>query len=93
MIYNLALHFSNDYNFLNIFKYITFRAGAAFATAMFICLLIGPHIINLLRKKHKKGQPIRLDGPEWQISAKKRDPYNGRFYDITFINNIYNIMG
>ena len=34
MIYNLALTLSNDYSFLNIFKYITFRAGAAFATAM-----------------------------------------------------------
>ena len=28
MIYNLALYFSNDYSFLYIFKYITFRAGA-----------------------------------------------------------------
>ena len=46
MIYNLALHLSNDYSFLNIFKYITFRAGASFATAMLICFLIGPYIIN-----------------------------------------------
>ena len=36
MLYNLALTLSNDYSFLNILKYITFRAGAAFATAMLI---------------------------------------------------------
>ena len=77
MIYNLALHLSNDFSFLNIFKYITFRAGASFTTSMLICLLIGPYIINLLKKKQKKGQPIRLDGPEWQISAKKGTPTMG----------------
>ena len=49
MIYNLALYFSNDYSFLNIFKYITFRAGAGFATAMLICFILGPYIINLLK--------------------------------------------
>ena len=77
MIYNLALYLSNDFSFLNIFKYITFRAGASFATSLLICLLIGPYIINLLKKKQKKGQPIRLDGPEWQISAKKGTPTMG----------------
>ncbi len=77
MIYNLALNLSNDFSFLNIFKYITFRAGASFATSMLICLLIGPFIINLLKKRQKKGQPIRSDGPEWQISAKKGTPTMG----------------
>ena len=77
MIYNLALLLSNEYSFLNIFKYITFRAGASFATAMLICFLIGPYIINLFKKRQKKGQPIRLDGPEWQISAKKGTPTMG----------------
>ena len=77
MIYNLALELSNDYSFLNIFKYLTFRAGASFATAMLICFLIGPYIINLLKKRQKKGQPIRLDGPEWQISANRGTPTMG----------------
>ena len=77
MIYNLASYYANDYSFLNIFKYITFRAGAAFATAMLICFLIGPYIINFLKKKQKNGQPIRSDGPEWQISAKKGTPTMG----------------
>ena len=44
---------------------------------MLICFLIGPYIINFLKKKQKKGQPIRSDGPEWQISAKKGTPTMG----------------
>ena len=64
MIYNLVLNYANEYTFLNVFKYITFRAGAAFATSMVICFITGPLIINLLRKKQKKGQPIRSDGPK-----------------------------
>ncbi len=77
MIYNLALYLSNEYSFLNIFKYITFRAGASFATSMLICFIAGPFIINLLKKKQKKGQPIRVDGPKWQIEAKKGTPTMG----------------
>ena len=77
MIYNLALYLSNEYSFLNIFKYITFRAGASFATSMLICFIAGPYIINLLKKKQKKGQPIRVDGPKWQIEAKKGTPTMG----------------
>ncbi len=77
MIYNLVLNYANEYTFLNVFKYITFRAGAAFATSMVICFITGPLIINLLRKKQKKGQPIRSDGPKWQIAAKKGTPTMG----------------
>ena len=77
MIYNLASALSGEYTFLNIFKYITFRAGASFVTAMLICLIAGPFIINSLRRKQKKGQPIRVDGPQWQIAAKKGTPTMG----------------
>ena len=77
MIYNLALTLANEYTFLNVFKYITFRAGASFVTAMLICFIAGPFIINSLRRKQKKGQPIRVDGPQWQITAKKGTPTMG----------------
>ncbi len=77
MIYNLALEFLNEYSFLNIFKYITFRAGAAFITAIIISFITGPIIIAYLKKKQKLGQPIRKDGPKWQIEAKKGTPTMG----------------
>ena len=49
---------------LNLFRYITFRAGAATATALFLGLLIGPKFIGWLRVRQGKGQPIRDDGPQ-----------------------------
>jgi len=60
----------------NLFRYITFRAGAATVTALFFVLLFGPAIINLLRIKQGKGQPIRLDGPESHL-AKRGTPTMG----------------
>lgn len=48
----------------NLFRYITMRAGAAFFTALIFGFLFGRPLINWLRIKQKKGQPIRDDGPE-----------------------------
>src|ERR1051325_6004466 len=50
--------------FLNLFRYITFRTGAALFTSAFIVFLFGPRIINSLRVRQGKGQPIRADGPQ-----------------------------
>ena len=77
MIYNFLYDYVGDYTFLNIFKYLTFRSGAAFITSILISFLAGPHIINFLKKKQKIGQPIREDGPKWQIEAKKGTPTMG----------------
>ena len=49
---------------LNLIRYITFRAGAAVATALLIGLIIGPRFIGWLRVRQGKGQPIRDDGPQ-----------------------------
>ncbi|MDO5704573.1 MAG: phospho-N-acetylmuramoyl-pentapeptide-transferase [Paracoccus sp. (in: a-proteobacteria)] len=48
----------------NLFRYITFRAGAAFFTALLFGFIFGKPLINFLRRVQKKGQPIRDDGPE-----------------------------
>ncbi|WP_172331384.1 phospho-N-acetylmuramoyl-pentapeptide-transferase [Mangrovicoccus sp. HB161399] len=52
----------------NLFRYITFRAGMAFATALIFGFLFGRPLINLLRRTQGKGQPIRTDGPETHFS-------------------------
>jgi phospho-N-acetylmuramoyl-pentapeptide-transferase len=51
----------------NLFRYITFRAGAATATALFVGLIIGPRFIGWLRVRQGKGQPIRSDGPQTHL--------------------------
>jgi phospho-N-acetylmuramoyl-pentapeptide-transferase len=61
---------------LNVFRYITFRAGAATATALFFVFFFGPGAISWLRIKQGKGQPIRSDGPESHF-AKRGTPTMG----------------
>ena len=61
---------------LNLIRYISFRAGAASATALLIGLLMGPAFIRWLRNKQGKGQPIRADGPQSHL-AKRGTPTMG----------------
>jgi len=69
MLYELV-SFSDQINILNVFRYITFRTGGAIFTALLFVLLFGPGIIDLLRVKQGKGQPIREDGPKSHFSKK-----------------------
>lgn len=63
----------------NLFNYLTFRTGGAVLTSMLICFITGPRIINWLKSKQKKGQPIREDGPQSHIIAKAGTPTMGGF--------------
>ncbi len=62
MLY-LLTEFSAGGDFFNLFRYITFRAGGAFLTALIFGFMFGQPLINILRRKQGKGQPIRDDGP------------------------------
>jgi phospho-N-acetylmuramoyl-pentapeptide-transferase len=68
--------FASTFGPLNVFRYITFRAGAATVTALFFVLAFGPAIIDTLRVKQGKGQPIREDGPETHL-LKRGTPTMG----------------
>ncbi|ASP22877.1 phospho-N-acetylmuramoyl-pentapeptide- transferase [Antarctobacter heliothermus] len=68
--------FSDGGDAFNLFRYITFRAGGAFLTALIFGFLFGPPLINVLRKRQGKGQPIRADGPEGHF-AKAGTPTMG----------------
>ncbi len=61
----------------NLFRYITFRAGGAFFTALIFGFIFGKPLINLLRRKQGKGQPIREDGPQSHILEKAGTPTMG----------------
>ena len=75
MIYVIAEYFGFP-GILNLVRYISFRAGAASATALLIGLLLGPWFIAWLRTKQGKGQPIRADGPQSHL-AKRGTPTMG----------------
>ncbi|MGB5556577.1 MAG: phospho-N-acetylmuramoyl-pentapeptide-transferase [Paracoccaceae bacterium] len=68
---------SDGGDFFNLFRYITFRAGGAFFTALIFGFIFGQPLINLLRRKQGKGQPIREDGPQSHILEKAGTPTMG----------------
>jgi phospho-N-acetylmuramoyl-pentapeptide-transferase len=69
---------------LNLIRYISFRAGAASATALLIGLLLGPKFISWLRAKQGKGQPIRDVGPQSHL-AKRGTPTMGGLLILTSV--------
>ena len=62
---------------LNVFRYITFRAGGAVITALVVAFFMGPVTIAWLRKRQGKGQPIRAEGPQRHIVEKQGTPTMG----------------
>ena len=63
MLFWLA-DFADKINVLNVFRYLTVRTGGAAGTAFLFVFLFGPWIIDHLRLRQGKGQPIRTDGPQ-----------------------------
>ena len=78
MLYPL-LHLADQFQAFNLFRYITFRSGAAAVTALLISFVLGPHLITWLRSRQLNGQPIRPDGPNGHLLRKKGTPTMGGF--------------
>ena len=66
----------------NLFRYQSFRSGAALIDGLVIGLLIGPRFIGWLRVRQGKGQPIREDGPQTHL-AKRGTPTMGGLMILT----------
>ena len=77
MLYNLFAEYSNQGGILNLFRYLTFRSGGAILTAMLLSFFFTPHVIRILKRLQKEGQPIRQDGPKEHLITKKGTPTMG----------------
>lgn len=77
MLYHFLVPLADQFSFLNVFRYITFRSGGAMLTALCLCFLCGDKLILWLKSKQGKGQPIREDGPESHLLTKKGTPTMG----------------
>ncbi|HYZ64263.1 MAG TPA: phospho-N-acetylmuramoyl-pentapeptide-transferase [Acetobacteraceae bacterium] len=77
MLYNIARGFADQFILANLFRYITFRSGAACLTALFLSFILGPMVIRWLRRVQNGGQPIREDGPARHLIEKKGTPTMG----------------
>ncbi|MFO6462766.1 phospho-N-acetylmuramoyl-pentapeptide-transferase [Jannaschia sp. KMU-145] len=75
MLYWLT-QLSDGGDVFNLFRYITVRAGGAFFVALIFGFIFGRPLIDLLRRRQGKGQPIRDDGPETHF-AKAGTPTMG----------------
>ncbi len=62
MLYHLLYPLVKYVSGFNLFKYISFRTAGATVTAIFICLILGPLFIALL-KRHQVREKIREEGP------------------------------
>src|SRR6266480_825727 len=76
MLYWLSA-FSDTFGPLNVLRYITFRTGGSMITALVFVFLFGPWIIDHLRLRQGKGQPIRSDGPQSHLVTKIGTPTMG----------------
>jgi phospho-N-acetylmuramoyl-pentapeptide-transferase len=66
MLLWLAQNFQQDFSFLRVFNFITFRAVFATLTALLIGLVAGPGVIRMLTRL-KVGQAVRTDGPQTHL--------------------------
>ena len=76
MLYQFLLNFVDNFGFLNVFKYLTFRTGLSFFTSLVIVLFIGGPFIKFFSNQ-KIFNPIRNDGPEDHIVKKIGTPTMG----------------
>jgi phospho-N-acetylmuramoyl-pentapeptide-transferase len=77
MFHYFLFPLANDISIFNVFRYITFRAGGALLTALLIAFLMGSRMIDWLRLRQGKGQPIRSDGPQRHVVEKQGTPTMG----------------
>ena len=76
MLFNLLTSLIDQYSFLNVFKYLTFRTGLSVVTSLIVVFLIGGPLIRLFSEKMITG-PIRQDGPIDHIIKKSGTPTMG----------------
>ena len=77
MILELINILEINISLLNLVNYLTVRAGLALFTSFILILLFGPRLINFISSFQDEGQPIREDGPQSHLIAKKGTPTMG----------------
>lgn len=84
MLYKILYSMHDLFSPLNVFRYITFRTALAIITAMVLSLIIGPSIINRL-KKISITQQIRDDGPQSHLKKSGTPTMGGIIIIISIL--------
>ena len=64
MLYDLARPLASQFILFNLFRYITFRSGAACLTALVVSFILGPPLIRWLKslQRQRPADPQRRPG-------------------------------
>ncbi len=76
MLFHFFTSLIDQYSFLNVFRYLTFRTGLSVMTSLLIVFIIGAPLIKIFSEKMITG-PIRQDGPIDHIVKKSGTPTMG----------------
>ena len=76
MLFHILTSLIDQYSFLNVFKYLTFRTGLSVITSLIVVFIIGAPLIRIFSEKMITG-PIRQDGPIDHIVKKSGTPTMG----------------
>ncbi len=76
MLFSFLTSLIENYSFLNVFKYLTFRTGLSLITSLIVVFLIGGPLIKIFSRNQIAG-PIRQDGPIDHIIKKSGTPTMG----------------
>ena len=77
MFYHVLFPLADQFSFLNLFQYITIRAGGALATSFFVCLWVGPALISFLKQKQYGHVTVSKDHPKHSGHSKAGTPSMG----------------
>lgn len=77
MLHYFLTQFIDQFPILNLFRYITFRAGGAIFTSFILCIIFGERVILWLKSLQNEGQPIREYLHNGNLEGKKGTPTMG----------------
>ncbi|MBN2407246.1 MAG: phospho-N-acetylmuramoyl-pentapeptide-transferase [Elusimicrobia bacterium] len=87
MLFYLLHSLKEKFFVFNVLRYITFRAAAAFITALMINFIVAPKIIEYL-KNRKKLQVIRDDGPQTHLKKLGTPTMGGLIILISLVGSV-----
>jgi phospho-N-acetylmuramoyl-pentapeptide-transferase len=88
MLYKILYGMHTVFTPFNVFRYITFRTALAVITAMVISLIIGPWLIDWLRKISFT-QQIRDDGPQTHLKKSGTPTMGGIIIIICILVSVF----
>ncbi|HYG26155.1 MAG TPA: phospho-N-acetylmuramoyl-pentapeptide-transferase, partial [Caulobacteraceae bacterium] len=79
LIYEQFAEYRDVIPFLNLLKYLTFRAGLGLLTGFIVAVAMGSRFIRWMQATQGRGQPIREEGIQRHVIEKAGTPTMGGF--------------